>query len=63
MKKILNYIGGELLEPQKGEWLDNINPANGEVYSLIPDSDAADVQKAVDAALEARESWANTPAK
>lgn len=63
MKKILNYINGALVEPQKGEWLDNINPANGEVYSLIPDSDASDVDLAVEAAEAAKISWANTPAK
>ena len=43
MKKILNYINGELVEPKNGAFLENINPATGEVYSLIPDSDAADI--------------------
>ena len=38
MKKISNYINGELVEPVGGNYLDNYNPATGKVYSLIPDS-------------------------
>ena len=45
MKKILNYIDGELLEPISGKFMDNIDPSRGKVYSLIPESDANDVQK------------------
>ena len=57
MKKILNYINGELVAPLNGNFFDNINPATGEVYSLIPDSDSADVDLAVDAAGKAFDEW------
>ncbi len=57
MKKILNYINGELVEPKSGAFLENINPATGEVYSLIPDSDAADIDNAVEAAEIAFHEW------
>ena len=57
MKKILNYINGELAAPLKGNYLDNINPSTGEVYSLIPDSDESDVELAVKAASHAFEEW------
>lgn len=57
MEKIANYINGQWVPPISGAYLDNVNPATGEVYSLIPDSDAADVQQAVNAAREAFESW------
>ena len=50
MEQISNYINGKLVEPQSGKFLDNINPAEGKVYSLIPDSDAKDVDQAVEAA-------------
>lgn len=63
MKKILNYINGQLIEPAKGEWLENPNPSTGAIYSLIPDSDAGDVDQAVEAANAAQESWATTPTK
>ena len=52
MEKILNYINGELTEPTNGNYLDNYNPSNGEVYSLIPDSEKQDVDNAVAAAKE-----------
>ena len=57
MEKIQNYIGGELCEPQSGNYLDNYNPAIGAVYSLIPDSDKSDVDKAVVAAKAAFPAW------
>ena len=60
MEKILNYINGELVEPTNGEYLDNYNPSNGEVYSLIPDSEKKDIDNAVAAAKEAFKTWSKT---
>ncbi|MEK6644575.1 MAG: aldehyde dehydrogenase [Planctomycetota bacterium] len=57
-----NYIGGELVEPISGKYLDNVEPATGQVYSLVPDSDAADVERAVDAAEKAFPEWSKTSA-
>ncbi len=59
MQKILNYINGELLPPQNGEFLDNINPATGEVYSLIPRSGTEDAEQAIKAAKEAFPLWSS----
>lgn len=61
MQKIANYINGQLLEPTAKQYMDNYEPATGEVYSLIPDSDAQDVQLAVDAAKAAFGAWSITP--
>jgi len=61
MKKILNYINGELIEPISKTYIDNINPATGEVYSLISDSDEKDVELAVTAAAAAFLEWSNMP--
>jgi len=61
MDKILNYINGELVPPKNGKYLDNYNPSNGEVYSLIPDSGPEDINLAVKSAKEAFESWSKTP--
>ncbi len=55
--QIENYIGGELVTPASGTYLDNFNPATGEVYSQIPDSDDRDVNLAEDAARAAFPSW------
>lgn len=57
MKKILNYIGGRLTAPLSEQYLDNYDPSTGTVYSLIPDSDAGDVDAAVEAAKNAFPGW------
>ncbi len=62
MHKILNYINGRLVEPTGKNFFDNINPANGKAYSLIPDSDERDVEEAVQSALTAFPAWSETPA-
>ncbi len=62
MKKLENYINGELIAPISKEYIDNYNPAIGEIYSLIPDSDERDVDKAVESAKNAFLEWsAKTP--
>lgn len=61
MQKIQNYINGELVAPVSGGFIDNYNPAEGKVYSLIPDSDEQDVQNAVDAAKLAFPFWSKMP--
>lgn len=58
MTTILNYIDGAFVAPKGGKYLDNFNPATGQVYSLIPDSDTADVEEAVVAAKRAFPAWA-----
>ncbi|MBK6989714.1 MAG: aldehyde dehydrogenase [Bacteroidetes bacterium] len=55
--RIQNFINGEFSAPVSGAYLDNINPATGEVYSFIPDSDERDVELAVSAARAAFPSW------
>ena len=60
MEQIQNYINGELVSPKNEGYLDNYNPAKGEVYSRIPNSDEKDVEQAYKAAQEAFDSWKNT---
>src|SRR6516164_7828584 len=57
MVDIANYIGGELAPPESRRYLENFEPATGEVYSRVPDSDEADVRRAVDAAHQAFPAW------
>jgi len=63
MTNIENYIGGELIAPVLGRYLDNFEPATGDVYSQIPDSDERDVERAVEAAKVAFPVWSMTPAE
>jgi aminomuconate-semialdehyde/2-hydroxymuconate-6-semialdehyde dehydrogenase len=60
MLQLLNYINGELIRPVSQSFLDNYNPANGAVYSQLPDSDAQDVELAFQAAKNAFPAWKNT---
>jgi aminomuconate-semialdehyde/2-hydroxymuconate-6-semialdehyde dehydrogenase len=57
MDKILNFIAGRLVEPAGGAFVENINPATGRAYTLMPDSGPADVDAAVAAASSALPAW------
>lgn len=61
MQKIQNYINGELIAPASGTYIDNYNPAEGKVYSLIPDSTEKDIQLAVESAKSAFPIWSKMP--
>jgi len=56
-KKLKNFINGEFLPPISGKYLESFNPATGEVYCLIPDSEKADIDLAVEAAKKAFPVW------
>ena len=55
-----NYIGGNLIGPLSGKFIDNVNPATGEVVGQIPDSNEKDVEAAVHAGQKAFPSWSTT---
>lgn len=61
--KIRNFIGGEFADPVNGTWFDDIAPATGTPIANIPDSIAADVDGAVDAAKTAFAKWRHTSAE
>ena len=63
MEKIYNYINGELVEPCSGNFIENYNPSNGKVYSLIPDSNENDIDNAVASAKTAFTTWGATTKK
>lgn len=63
MDTIYNYIDGNLVPPDSGNYLNNIEPATGIIYSKIPDSDKSDVDRAVTAALNAFTDWSKRPAR
>jgi aminomuconate-semialdehyde/2-hydroxymuconate-6-semialdehyde dehydrogenase len=59
MEKLQNFINGTYVPPKNGQYIDNYEPATGQVYALIPDSDEEDVLEAVDAAEKAFPIWSN----
>ncbi len=61
-QSLQNYIDGEFVEPLSNVYLQNINPATGEVFGQIPNSNSHDVDAAVAAAEKAFPSWSiSTP--
>ena len=62
VRRSRNYVGGEWVDPAGGETFASRNPATGEVLGVFPRSDGADVDRAVEAAKAAFESWRLVPA-
>lgn len=56
-----NYVGGNFIGPLSGKFIDGINPATGDTFCKIPDSNEKDVEVAVQAAKKAFPSWSVTP--
>src|ERR1700710_2865961 len=55
-----NFIGGRFADPVKGRYFENTSPVNGRVLCEIARSDAADVDRALDAAHAAKDAWGTT---
>lgn len=60
---IQNYIDGELCDSVSNETIDNFNPSNGAVYGTLPNSTSGDVEKAVEAGLNAKLTWGKMPSE
>src|ERR671936_2818861 len=61
-KTYQNYIGGEWVDAASGETFESHNPATGDLIGVFPKSSTDDVDRAVEAAKEAYESWRLVPA-
>ena len=60
MARLANFIGGESVAPQSGQYVDLINPSTGQAYLEMPVSNAADIDAAYGAAKKAFASWKRT---
>ena len=60
VKSYQQFIGGQWVDAVSGETLEVENPASGEVVATVPASGLEDVNRAVDAAADAFESWSLT---
>src|SRR5262245_56882229 len=54
------FIGGQFVDAASGETLDVENPANGQVIAKVPGSAKEDVDRAVEAADRAFQTWKQT---
>lgn len=61
-EKYEHYIGGEWVTPDSGEYFDNISPLDGKAFTRAARGNAKDIEKAIDAAHKAFETWGKTPA-
>ena len=59
-KRYDNFIGGQWVAPAEGQYLENVSPVNGQVFCEVARSTASDIEKAIDAAHEAKTGWATT---
>ena len=57
-----NYIGGKFVAPVKGQYLDNVSPVDGKVFTQAARSTQEDIDLALDAAHEAFPTWSVTSA-
>ena len=57
MELIQNYISGDYVTPRSIDRLNLYNPATGEVYGELVDSNSEDIQDAVSSAKDAFASW------
>ena len=55
-----NFIGGKFVDPVDGRYFENTSPITGQVICEVARSNAADVEKALDAAHAAKEAWGQT---
>ena len=57
-----HFIGGEWVKPSSGEYFDNISPIDGKVFTQSARGNAADIEKALDAAHKAFATWSKESA-
>jgi malonate-semialdehyde dehydrogenase (acetylating)/methylmalonate-semialdehyde dehydrogenase len=56
-RKLSNYVAGGWRAASAGEWLEDVDPASGELSALVPLSAGAEVDAAVAAARAAQPGW------
>jgi malonate-semialdehyde dehydrogenase (acetylating)/methylmalonate-semialdehyde dehydrogenase len=59
--RLRNYVGGEWVEVEGVETLEDVNPASGETVAEVPLSGPAEVDAAVAAARAAQPGWREVP--
>ncbi len=60
--KLRNYIGGQWVEPENGQYIKDVDPGNGELVAEVPASSQKDAENAIAAARDAFDQWRKYPA-
>ena len=53
MKRYQLFINNEWVDPQSGKWFESLDPYSGEPWAQVPECNAEDVDRAVNAAATA----------
>ncbi len=61
-QKYDHFINGQWTAPDSGEYFDNVSPIDGKVFTQAARGNAKDIDKAIDAALEAFKTWGKSGA-
>ena len=61
MKEYQLYIDGQYTSSASGEYTDNMNPANNEVYSKVQNAKAEDLDAVISSSQKAFETWKDMP--
>ena len=59
-QKYDNFIGGKWVAPAAGRYFNNVSPITGKPFCQVAQSDATDVNLALDAAHAAQAKWGKT---
>jgi malonate-semialdehyde dehydrogenase (acetylating)/methylmalonate-semialdehyde dehydrogenase len=60
-RTLRNYVGAGWREAEAEEWLEDRDPATGDIIARVPLSVASEVDRAVDAVRDAQPDWAVVP--
>ena len=60
METLANFINGQFSDPNSGNYLNVFEPATGQVYAKVPDSNEHDINTAIEAAEKAFYDWSVT---
>ncbi|WP_341947007.1 aldehyde dehydrogenase family protein [Microbacterium sp. LWH11-1.2] len=55
-----HYIGGEFVDPVKGQYFENVSPVDGKPFTEVGRGTSEDIDRAVDVAWKAFASWGKT---
>ncbi|MFS3128435.1 aldehyde dehydrogenase family protein [Nocardioides sp. Bht2] len=55
-----HFIGGQWVDPVKGQYFENVSPVNGKPFTEIARGTAEDIEAALDAAHAAADAWGRT---
>lgn len=59
MELISNFINGDYVNPKSNNYLDVFEPATGQVYCQVPNSNGDDIHLAVNSAIDAFPKWSS----